>query len=127
MKSLIRNPRFEVAAGIFVLATLSFTWTHITQKVAEATPECAKGTCKVPLPNTQGHRLGTICDLADQSDTLMVSCIFDHDDPNDKMECYKGVHILDAEVSELQQSYKSDFGVFPICPNTFRSKWREGK
>ena len=69
--------------------------------------------------------MAAICDMADQSDTLMISCVFDHDDAQEKTECFKGVHALDEEVLRLQEAYKLDFDEFPTCPDAFRQKWRE--
>ena len=128
MKSLVRNSKVEVAAGMLVLLTCIVLHMHIKDKVAEATtPKCDNGTCQFHIPNTQEYRLAAICDLADQSDTLMISCVFDHDDAQEKTECFKGVHELDAEVLKLQNTYRADFGDFPTCPNAFRTKWKEAK
>ncbi len=124
MKNLFNNPRVEIAAGIFVLLACLIIHLHIKDKVAEATPKCDNGTCVVEIPNTQEYRLAAICDMADQSDTLMISCVFNHDDAQEKAECFKGVHTLDEEVLKLQNSYRADFGDFPVCPDAFRAKWK---
>ncbi len=128
MKSFTRNTKVEMAAGIFVLLTCLAVHLHIKGKVAEATPKCDENTCVVEIPNTQEYRLAAICDMADQSDTLMISCVFDHEDPAEKKECFRTVLVMDQEVLRLQTAYKADFdGDFPVCPDAFRQKWKEAK
>ena len=111
-----------------MLVTCLAVHMHIKDKAAEATPKCEDGVCVAKIPNTQEYRKAAICDLADQSDTLMISCVFDHDDSAEKAECFKGVHTLDQEVLRLQEAYRADFpGEFPVCPDAFRAKWKEAK
>ena len=128
MKSLVRNSKVEVAAGMLVLLTCFIVHMHIKDKVAEATPKCDNGTCVVEIPNTQEYRLAAICDMADQSDTLMISCVFDYNDPAKKKACFRDVLTMDKEVLKLQTAYKADFdGDFPTCPDAFRQKWKGAK
>jgi len=122
------NTKVEIAAAILVLVTCLAVHLHIKNKVAEATPKCDNGTCTMTIPNNREYRLAAICDLADQSDTLMISCVFDIEGSVEKQECFRSVLFMDQEVLKMQTAYKEDFdGDFPVCPDAFRAKWKEAK
>ena len=127
MKSLIYNTKLELTLGVFVILVCTCIHLHIKGKVAEATPKCDENTCTAEISNTPEYSLAALCDLADQSDSLMVSCILEHEDPHSKKECFEGVKIMDKEVLKLQTSYQKAFKDFPVCQNAFRNKWRKAK
>ena len=127
MKQLIHSKVANFTAGLLLISATILCWSWLEHGHGQPTASCESGTCTIELPmKDREWRLSQVCSAQGQADDLLIYCVFDTEG-DEKVGCYSDLKKMDQMVLTLNKGFKLDFGEYPTCKESFRTKWEERK